>query len=78
MVNSFVSNRNMDSGFSLMELALAVGVASIVATMGLVVSTAYLNDKGEAADAYELEANTRISNADILLDSVMPVQKSAE
>jgi prepilin-type N-terminal cleavage/methylation domain-containing protein len=78
MVNYFIFNKETDSGFSLVELAIAVGVSAIIATMGIVVSTEYLNGKGALATEYNVEADTRISNADELLDSVLPVKRGTE
>lgn len=78
MVNSFSYKNKMDSGFSLVELVVAIGIAAIVTGVGITASTAYLDGKGSAAEEYNVEADTRISNADNLIDSVLPVQRGSE
>ena len=52
-----------ESGFSMMELSVAVGIAAVVALVGITASTIYLNNSAENSELYELNADESILNA---------------
>jgi len=53
-----------ETGFSLLELSVAVGVAAIVATAGIVASTAFIGSAQDKRDSYTDRANASIEEAE--------------
>jgi len=56
--------RKNEEGFSLLELSVAVGVAAIVATSGIVATTAFIGSAQDKRDSYTTNANSAITNAE--------------
>jgi prepilin-type N-terminal cleavage/methylation domain-containing protein len=52
-----------EDGFSLLELAVAVGIAAIVAGVAVTASTAFVNGSQTKATDYQASANAEINNA---------------
>jgi prepilin-type N-terminal cleavage/methylation domain-containing protein len=52
-----------EDGFSLLELAVAVGIAAIVAGVAVTASTAFVNGSQTTAEDYAASANSEIGNA---------------
>jgi len=53
-----------ETGFSLLELSVAVGVSAIVATAGIVASTAFIGSAQDKRDSYVSNAETSIEDAE--------------
>jgi len=53
-----------ETGFSLLELSVAVGVSAIVATAGIVASTAFIGSAQDKRDSYTERANASIVEAE--------------
>jgi len=53
-----------ETGFSLLELSVAVGVSAIVATAGIVATTAFIGSAQDKRDSYTDRANTSIEEAE--------------
>jgi len=56
--------RRKETGFSLLELSVAVGIAAVVATAGIVATTVFMNNAGEKRDSYTANANASIEEAE--------------
>jgi hypothetical protein len=65
-----------ERGFSMLELAVAVGIAAIVAVVGVTASTVFINGSTDTSQTYEASADEEINNArasyDALWDGVPP------
>jgi type II secretory pathway pseudopilin PulG len=62
--------RNKETGFSLLELSVAVGVAAIVAAAGIIATTAFIGSAQEKRDGYLTNADNSIENANASYDAL--------
>lgn len=53
-----------DAGFSLLELAVAVGIAAIITAVSVTASTLFVNNSASTSDNYAANANSQIVNAE--------------
>jgi len=53
-----------ETGFSLLELSVAVGVSAIVATAGIVATTAFIGSAQDKRDSYTDRANSSVEEAE--------------
>jgi type II secretory pathway pseudopilin PulG len=56
--------RKKESGFSLLELSVAVGIAAVVAVSGIIATTAFIGDVQTKSSDYITNANSSIENAE--------------
>ena len=64
MLNLFKKKCLNENGFSMMELSVAVGIAAVIALVGVTASTIYLNNSNESSELYEINADNSILNAE--------------
>jgi prepilin-type N-terminal cleavage/methylation domain-containing protein len=65
-----IRNTKRENGFSLLELAVAVGIAAIVAAVGVTASTVFVNGSQTKADDYQASADSEITNAKASFDAL--------
>jgi prepilin-type N-terminal cleavage/methylation domain-containing protein len=65
-----IRNKKQENGFSLLELAVAVGIAAIVAAVAVTASTTFVNGSQTKADNYQASANSEITNAKASFDGL--------
>lgn len=68
-IKNFVKKK--ESGFSLLELSVAIGIAAVLAAGGLIASTAFLNSSKDNADKYIVNAERSITEAEIASNALV-------
>jgi prepilin-type N-terminal cleavage/methylation domain-containing protein len=56
--------KRKESGYSMLELSVALGIAAIMAAAGIVATTAFMNDAGQKTTDYAANADDSIRNAE--------------
>lgn len=59
-----------DNGFSLLELAVGVGIAAVVAAVGITATTVFVNNAADRAVSYESNADDAIAKAEASFDAL--------
>ena len=56
--------KRKESGYSMLELSVALGIAAIIAAAGIIATTAFMNDAGQKTTDYAANADESIRNAE--------------
>jgi prepilin-type N-terminal cleavage/methylation domain-containing protein len=59
-----------EKGFSLLELSVAIGIAAIIAVVGVTASTVFLNNTTETTVTYKASAEQQVINANASFDAL--------
>jgi prepilin-type N-terminal cleavage/methylation domain-containing protein len=59
-----IKRTRKESGYSMLELSVALGIAAIIAAAGIIATTAFINDAGQKTTDYAANADESIRNAE--------------